>query len=154
MKPATLLLIIALCLAVVYLICSCRRRRNHFVSTLLTGMGIGVGDATPTDACSWLVSDMNETGYYTDGYMSQISSLCSNYGTLCGEGSAATEVLNISENVEFGPDQSVLNYLKSDYESAQANKAACQPLMKCDGSTPCPDFLSCVNGGCVPEKPQ
>ena len=97
-----------------------------------------------TDACEYLAETVS--GYPNEN---DINNLCYQYQQVCGEGSTASEILELDSNFE-GPQDGAyfVNALQQDLLEAKMDVNKCSPLMSCKKAA-CPSFLKCENGSCI-----
>ena len=158
----TLLLVILVVVVAIYLFV----KRSCSLSCSSVQNFLGLDEETePKDVCSWLAQD---------GYSKSAVSSCRSYNKICGEGSGASEALNISESYD-PTDPRVDQSYKSDVAQVSQNPKNCAEPLKCgpvaDPSgqtytwdvangvwvpnpqkmvdTPCPNFLKCTGGACL-----
>jgi hypothetical protein len=126
---------------VVAVFCSSRRHKDKFTAALLN-VTMPVGNAStssqfsdepqPSEPCEWLG---------IAGYSTEIVNACESYRSKNGNGSAASLVLQISENFEPFDDANILNFISS---------AGILAPMQCSSSDPCPPVgVVCKTGACV-----
>jgi len=117
-----------------------RDRKNKYV------------EGYPTDACGYFAETIGNSSN-----AKALGDMCTTYQQVCGNASAAAEMLSLSSMDPMDPDGSLLNALQSDVLGVQRDVTTCMAPLACGtmGSgnnivdVGCPPFLKCDGKKCI-----